>query len=759
MSVAAAAPVPGTRSAQRTFLGHPIGLYFLFFTEMWERFSYYGMRGLLMVYMLNYFKWIQKDASTVYKIYTTLVYVTPILGGYLADRFLGNKRAVVIGAVLMAIGHFLMAFEDKSIFVAALIFLILGNGFFKPNMSTQVGRLYPANDGRLDGAYTIFYMGINIGAFLSPLVCGWLADNTMGGYHTGFTMAGIGMVIGLVTYLVGQPFIREIAGNAGNGKEDTGWDQNGGSVKSAPVEPMTADQGRPQNAPLPGAGPHVRALSEEEVARQPSVLGSFSDLIPWILLVMGAACVLASPALIYLKILTLFDGIMLGVLGVSFALMAYVAWSVANGLRDRIVAILILGIFVVFFWAAGEQAGNVLTVWADKNTDRYVTQTAPAVDPIPQAEIEEAKKVTGEEKPANPGVWHRFLTMFQLKPRPASAGTGFFKSLNPVPTAWFQAINPLAIVVLAPFFAWGWVLLDRKGLQPSIPLKMAIGLALVTFSVAIMIWAAKEENQVSTAPYEGELPSAFVLIEGNKVAIKNEKTGVAEQVQAGRLTFDSAAHTFTVHGVLSDNDRDHLVAETAPEDFKKKVKELVEASQKINGDSVKEVSVTLDVLPPGFDTRYAGLKKGVLTYQEKDHTLTAHKDLADKEKLALEVAAGNPGFRNALNSLLVDSNHFTVSWWWVFWSYIATTMGELCLSPVGLSMVSKLAPARSATMLMGLWMLTSAFGNFAAGLAGEYWGIIAPIPFFVILTAVVGASSVVLFLLCRLVVATMHGVK
>lgn len=131
-----------------------------------------------MTYMLNYMKWSQKDASVTYKAYTSFVYVTPILGGYLADRYLGNKRAVIIGAVLMAVGHFLMAFEQYEIFMVVLVFLILGNGFFKPNMSTQVGRLYPAGDGRRDGAYTIFYMGINLGAFMSPLVCGWLQENT-----------------------------------------------------------------------------------------------------------------------------------------------------------------------------------------------------------------------------------------------------------------------------------------------------------------------------------------------------------------------------------------------------------------------------------------------------------------------------------------------------------------------------------------------------------------------------------------------------
>src|SRR5207245_5657800 len=136
--------------------------------------------------------------------------LTPLLGGFLADRYLGNKRAVIIGAILMAIGHFLMAFEGLAVFYMALAFLIFGNGFFKPNMTTQVGRLYPANDSRRDGAYTIFYMGINLGAFLSPLICGWLAENTIGRYHSGFTVAGIGMVCGLAVYLFGLPWIMEV---------------------------------------------------------------------------------------------------------------------------------------------------------------------------------------------------------------------------------------------------------------------------------------------------------------------------------------------------------------------------------------------------------------------------------------------------------------------------------------------------------------------------------------------------------------------
>ncbi len=179
---------------------HPAGLYVLFFTEMWERFSYYGMRSLLVYYMTKHLQFTQERSSEIYGLYTGFVYFTPLFGGMLADRLLGQRRTVILGGVLMAIGHFLMAVE--SLFFPALAFLILGNGAFKPNISTQVGALYPAGDHRRDRAFSIFYMGINLGAFFSPLVCGTLGEKI--GFHWGFAAAGVGMVIGLLVYLRGQ---------------------------------------------------------------------------------------------------------------------------------------------------------------------------------------------------------------------------------------------------------------------------------------------------------------------------------------------------------------------------------------------------------------------------------------------------------------------------------------------------------------------------------------------------------------------------
>ncbi|MDD5301602.1 MAG: peptide MFS transporter [Elusimicrobia bacterium] len=221
-----------TAAAQGEWFGHPKGLYVLFFTEMWERFSYYGMRALLVLYMTKYLiinadqgmsvfgyegirhfvQWFvglfgmhdplstQALSSQIYGLYTGFVYFTPFFGGILADRVFGQRKSVYIGGVLMAIGHFLMAVE--SMFFVALLFLILGNGCFKPNISTQVGNLYPEGDHRRDSAFTIFYMGINLGAFFSPLVCGTLGQKV--GWHYGFGAAGVGMIAGLVIYHFGK---------------------------------------------------------------------------------------------------------------------------------------------------------------------------------------------------------------------------------------------------------------------------------------------------------------------------------------------------------------------------------------------------------------------------------------------------------------------------------------------------------------------------------------------------------------------------
>lgn len=757
MSTATTSPAP----EQRTFLGHPLGLYVLFFTEMWERFSFYGMRALLVLYMLDHFKWTQREASNVYKWYTSLVYLTPLLGGFLADRYLGNKRAVIIGALLMAVGQFLMTFEHLSFFYAALVFLIFGNGFFKPNMSTQVGRLYPQNDPRRDGAYTIFYMGINLGAFLSPLVCGWLAVNTMGGRHTGFMAAGIGMLLALAFYLIGQPWVIELKAE----DVSTTTDAHGRSSVQrvgGPISEVNAEQ-TPSTVPLLNrVAPDLFRLFGYVLLVGSLALGA----------IRGALALLASPPE-FLQNMSLTEYIAnntlisLGIVALCSLIAAWILGRSQRAMRDRVLTIYVLGIFVVFFWAAFEQAGNALNVWADKATNRYLsgpTQTPPLY-PEKSAVTKEEAEEEQDAPAANDTGLTRWITMWKLKPTPAEKSEkkgglwGWFKrQWNPVAAEYFQSINALAIFVLAPVFAWLWTALDRRGLNPSVPGKMAIGLLLISSAFGLMIVAAQRENGPTEVAFDGELPPQIKLSPTNQLC--EEDDSELKPYQAGRLTYDKEKHTLHMRGVLADTERDRIVRDTAPKSFVKAVQQLQKESAEQPQGQRFTVSVALDPVPPGFDMRYAGLDDKMLRYDENKHTLTA-KDfrLADKDVKALRVAAGEPAFRAAVDKLYQQSAQHRVSAWWLFWFYILATLAELCLSPVGLSMVSKLAPAKFATMLMGLWLLTSFFGNFAAGAFGERWGEWTPTEYFLYIMALLGAAALVLLLFVRKIGTMMHGVR
>lgn len=190
--------------------GHPKGLYLLFFVEMWERFSYYGMRALIVLYMIQTLAYSSQHAGNIYGLYTGLVYLTPLIGGYLADRYLGQRKCISTGAILMTCGLFLLAFAPKSLFLFSLFLMIIANGFFKSNISSVLGLLYGNDNEKKDSAFTIFYMGINLGAFFSPLVCGTLAVKY--GFEYGFAAAGIGMLIGVVLYKL---FEHKLLGESG----------------------------------------------------------------------------------------------------------------------------------------------------------------------------------------------------------------------------------------------------------------------------------------------------------------------------------------------------------------------------------------------------------------------------------------------------------------------------------------------------------------------------------------------------------------
>ena len=448
----------------KTFFGHPRGLFVLFFAEMWERFSYYGMRAILIFYLIQHWMFSEEKSYIIYGAYTALVYITPVVGGYLADRYLGQRRAVQFGAILLVIGHGLMAFEGPgpaqypeltaadmqsgifiNIFWLALAFIIMGVGFLKSSISVMVGQLYGQGDIRRDPAFTIFYMGINLGAALGSLLVGYLGDAW--GWNWGFGAAGVGMLLGLVVFVWGRPAL------LGAGE-----------------------------APDP-------ARLRERVAGIPLewrvyLAGLLGVVVVWFLVQYQSAV-----------------GVLLGVFGAAVVL--FILFTAVTKLdrieRHRIFAALFLIGLQPLFWSLFEQAGSSLNVF----TDRYVDRT-----------------IFGWE----------------------------------VPPGMFQSLNSIYIIMLAPLFAWLWLTLAKRNLEPSTPAKFGLGLI--------------------------QLGAGFLVL---------------------------------VAGVMA------------------------------SGSGMTPVI-------------------------------------------------------------------------FIFLIYLLHTMGELCLSPVGLSAMTKLAPARMAGLMMGTWFLASAAGNFIAGL-------------------------------------------
>jgi POT family proton-dependent oligopeptide transporter len=486
------------------FFGHPRGLATLFFTEMWERFSYYGMRAILALFLTHKIVegglgWSDSKAGAVYGLYTSMVYLLCLGGGWVADRITGQRRAVFIGGVCIAAGEFCLVVPSEASFYLGLVLLMIGTGMLKGNVSTIVGQLYKPGDPRRDSGFSIFYMGINLGALISPIICGWVGERIS--WRLGFGVAGLGMLLGLVQYVLGAKHL----GDAGLRPASTGNAELDGKQK--------------RNAALAvGAG-----------------LGVFA-----ILGVLGAIGVIQFTA----TGISYAQGWVL--LGISVAVFSWMifshGWSLEE--RKRSAAILVLFVASAAFWASFEQAGSTLNFFADRNTDRTLL----------------------------------FGFVF--------------------PASWFQFVQPVFVVALAPVFAWIWLTLARKRAEPASPAKFTLGLIFGGSAFAILV------------------PATIMVSHGAQVSM-----------------------------------------------------------------------------------------------------------------------------------------------WWLIGTYFLQTLGELSLSPVGLSAMSKLAPARAAGFVMGIWFLSTSIGNWLAGQAGGLYSTI-PLPtLFAWVAGLTFAAAVVLALMIRPTVRLMSGVK
>jgi POT family proton-dependent oligopeptide transporter len=485
----------------RSFFGHPRGLATLFFTEMWERFSYYGMRAILLLFMVDTIAkgglgFTDSKAGAVYGLYTAMAYLCTLGGGWVADRITGQRSAVLMGGIAIVLGEFCLMVPSESVFYLGLVFLMLGTGFLKGNVSTIVGQLYAKGDGRRDAGFSIFYMGINLGAFLSPIVCSYLGEKVS--WRLGFGAAGVGMLLGVIQYVASGRYL----GTAGLHPASTGDPEK--------------DRAQRRNAFVAtGCALGVFVLIGILGATGLINVTFISDALGWFLLAISVV--------------------------VFSWLIGSKDWSPEE--RKRSAAILVLFVASALFWASFEQAGSSLNLFAERNTNRFIF---------------------GWEFPAG----------------------------------WFQFVQPIFVIALAPVFAWFWLRLNRQRREPSAPAKFTVGLLFAGLAFAVLV------------------PAAAVAQSGTQVGI-----------------------------------------------------------------------------------------------------------------------------------------------WWLMTTYFLQTLGELCLSPVGLSAMTKLAPERAGGFMMGIWFLSTSIGNW---LAGRAVGIQASMSMPTLFASVAGftiVAALILALLVKPTVRLMSGVK
>lgn len=376
---------------------HPPGLRTLFFTELWERFSYYGMRALLVLFMVEAVDdgglgLTDATATAIYGLYTAAVYMVALPGGWIADRLLGARRAIWYGGIIIMLGHFTLAIPSLYAFFSGLLLVTLGTGLLKPNISAVVGELYPPGDGRRDAGFTLYYMGINLGAAIGPLICSTLGESALFGWHWGFAAAGVGMLFGLVYFHYSQPLLGEAGRNPSL---------------------------RPDN---PADRQSLRSAWRRVFIGLAVVMGTAGLLLSGVIEVDAVA--LAGQATIAI--------VLFGALYLIYLLRF---GGLDQGERSQVTAIFILSMAAAMFWAGFEQAGSTLNLFAERFTERNFA--------------------------------------------------GF-----EIPTGWFQTLNPVFIIALAPVFATLWIRLAARGLEPRTPLKFAFGLLVLGAGFGVMIVAA-----------------------------------------------------------------------------------------------------------------------------------------------------------------------------------------------------------------------------------------------------------------------------
>jgi POT family proton-dependent oligopeptide transporter len=453
-----------------TVLGHPSGLFVLFFTEMWERFSFYGMRALLVLFLTTEllgggWDWPREHAMSLFGSYVGLVYLSTMMGGYFADKIIGYRWAVVVGALLMTLGHGSMAIETPWSIYLGLTLLVFGNGFFKPNMTSIISEMYQHRSGKKDGAYTIFYMGVNAGAFFGILLCGYLGEKV--GWSLGFGLAGIFMFFGLVQFWLAQ----NIFGNIG-------------------LKPNKKDKNS------------VEALDKDK--RNP--FSTWQLILIAVCIILGILWILNEPATIisggsFNMLAFLGENgnniAILTALGLFIVLLIYRLMQYSKVTKEKLIAVSFFAFITIFFWAIFEQSPGTLTIFARDYTDRVLDGSSGTIFKI----VNSCMTII----PLAIITWVLYLLFKQTFKKFALAnivlGTSFvivwavaiwmlndqFGEESPeVPASWFSTLNSLFIITLAPLFSKWW----ESKYNPSANMKYGIGMSLLALGMACVAFGA-----------------------------------------------------------------------------------------------------------------------------------------------------------------------------------------------------------------------------------------------------------------------------
>ena len=663
-------------------LGHPSGLFVLFFTEMWERFSFYGMRALLVLFLVSAlgiggWDWPRENALALYGTYLALLYLTPIIGGTLADKYLGNRRAIIIGAIIMTLGHASMAVEASPFFLyLGLGLLVIGTGFFKPNMSSFISILYKDFPEKKDGAYTIFYMGVNAGAFLGIMLCGYLGEYL--GWSWGFGLAGIFMLLGLLQFTFAHGIFGEV-GKKPN-KEDKTIASDDNTTIEDKLNPFTI----------------------------------IDKILIVIVAVFGLIWVINDPLSKIGEVNFLeFNGSDYSghTIIITLLLFIYLLGSrivrYSKITRDKMLAVVIFAFFIIFFWASFEQAGGSMSIFAKDYTSRILSGNAAFIFNIVDVIITVV--------PIAIITWVLILLFRQT-----------FKK---------YFISNL-ILAFSFVLIWGIVIW-----------KIYTNFNTYSYEISYQTYQLQKTNEQGDEDLKDFVVTANTIIPENAVLVNN--TSVIR-----------SANDFVKNDKISiiDIDKKGVNFKYLTEEQAALIDTNISATVIVKKENEIQIPATwFLILNSLFIITFAPLFSK--WWESKYNPKPANKYAIGLFFLGIGfafLAFGASGIPQGAKTA-------SVSIVWLILAYLFHTLGELCVSPVGLSYVSKLVPARMIAFMFGVWYLALAIGNKTSGKLG---GMIDTITakydistFFLIFTFVPIIIGVIALLLNPVLKKLMHGVK